>query len=46
MNCVVCEYGVDVCVEVVLWDYCDLKGIYDKLVLIEMIEVVGECYMD
>ena len=38
--------GLDHLVEVVLRDYRDLHGTYDKLVSIEMIEAVGEEYFD
>ena len=38
--------GLDSRVEVVLADYRDLQGQYDKLVSIEMIEAVGHHYFD
>ena len=38
--------GLDGRVEVVLADYRDLQGQYDKLVSIEMIEAVGHHYFD
>jgi cyclopropane-fatty-acyl-phospholipid synthase len=40
------EAGVDHLVELLLEDYRDLKGTYDKLVSIEMIEAVGHHYYD
>ena len=40
------EAGLDGRVEVVLADYRDLRGRYDKLVSIEMIEAVGHHYFD
>ena len=40
------EAGLDGRVEVVLSDYRDLRGQYDKLVSIEMIEGVGHHYFD
>ena len=40
------EAGLDGRVEVVLSDYRDLRGRYDKLVSIEMIEGVGHHYFD
>ena len=42
----VCAAGLDGQVEVVLADYRDLQGQYDKLVSIEMIEAVGHHYFD
>lgn len=39
------EAGVDSRVELLLEDYRDLNGQYDKLVSIEMIEAVGERYL-
>lgn len=44
IECMVCV-GLQDCVEVLFCDYCDLCGEYDKLVLVEMIEVVGQCYL-
>jgi cyclopropane-fatty-acyl-phospholipid synthase len=38
--------GLDSCVEVLLEDYRDLSGRYDKLVSIEMIEAIGHQYLD
>jgi Mycolic acid cyclopropane synthetase len=35
------ELGLDSLVDVVLCDYRDLRGSYDKVVSIEMIEAVG-----
>jgi cyclopropane-fatty-acyl-phospholipid synthase len=40
------EAGLADCVEVVLKDYRDLAGTYDKLASIEMIEAVGGQYFD
>jgi cyclopropane-fatty-acyl-phospholipid synthase len=40
------ELGLDDLVEVVMVDYRDLDGTYDKLVSIEMIEAVGWQYFD
>ena len=40
------ELGLDDRVEVVMLDYRDLRGGYDKLVSIEMIEAVGWQYFD
>ena len=40
------EAGLDDLVEVVLSDYRDLRGSYDRLVSIEMIEAVGWQYFD
>jgi len=40
------ELGLDDLVEVVMVDYRDLTGSYDKLVSIEMIEAVGWQYFD
>ena len=40
------EAGLTDRVELVLKDYRDLKGSYDKLVSIEMIEAVGHQYLD
>ena len=40
------DAGLDERVEVVLSDYRDLQGQYDKLVSIEMIEAVGHHYFD
>ena len=40
------EAGLDGRVEVVLADYRDLRGQYDKLVSIEMIEAVGHQFFD
>ncbi len=42
----VSEAGLDHRVEVVLRDYRDLRGQYDKLVSIEMIEAVGHQFFD
>ena len=40
------ELGLDHRIEVLLQDYRDLKGQYDKLVSIEMIEAVGAAFLD
>ena len=40
------EAGLEGRVEVLLADYRDLRGQYDKLVSIEMIEAVGHHYLD
>jgi cyclopropane-fatty-acyl-phospholipid synthase len=40
------EAGLDGRVEVLLEDYRDLSGCYDKLVSIEMIEAIGHQYVD
>lgn len=40
------EAGLDGRVEVLLEDYRDLSGRYDKLVSIEMIEAIGHHYLD
>ena len=42
----VLEAGVADRVEVLLEDYRDLGGVYDKLVSIEMIEAIGHQYLD
>ena len=42
----VCEAGVADRVEVLLEDYRDLAGVYDKLVSIEMVEAIGHQYLD
>ena len=42
----VAEAGLEGRVEVLLEDYRDLRGQYDKLVSIEMIEAVGHHYLD
>ncbi|MDH3717224.1 MAG: cyclopropane-fatty-acyl-phospholipid synthase family protein [Planctomycetota bacterium] len=40
------QAGLDDRVEVLLRDYRDLEGVYDKLVSVEMIEAVGHQYLD
>jgi cyclopropane-fatty-acyl-phospholipid synthase len=40
------QLGLDLRIEVLLQDYRDLKGQYDKLVSIEMIEAVGANFLD
>jgi len=40
------EAGLGDRVAVLLRDYRDLTGVYDKLVSIEMVEAVGEAYLD
>ena len=42
----IAEAGLDDRVEVLLRDYRDLEGRYDKLVSVEMIEAVGAEYLD
>lgn len=42
----VAEAGLQDRIEVLLRDYRDLEGSYDKLVSIEMIEAIGHQYMD
>ncbi len=42
----VTEAGLDDRVEVLMSDYRDLEGRYDKLVSVEMIEAVGHQYLD
>jgi cyclopropane-fatty-acyl-phospholipid synthase len=42
----ICDAGLDDRVEVVLKDYRDLEGRFDKLVSIEMIEAVGHQFYD
>lgn len=44
IQCVV-EVGLGDCIEILFNDYCDFIGCYDKLVLIEMIEVIGVEFM-
>lgn len=42
----VAELGLESQIEVVFSDYRDIKGRYDKLVSIEMVEAVGHQYLD
>jgi cyclopropane-fatty-acyl-phospholipid synthase len=42
----VCEAGLQDRIQVLCEDYRDLKGRYDKLVSIEMIEAIGHSYYD
>lgn len=42
----IAEHGLDQRIELLLEDYRDLGGRYDKLVSIEMIEAVGHQYLD
>ncbi|MGZ8202138.1 MAG: class I SAM-dependent methyltransferase [Burkholderiales bacterium] len=42
----VCGAGLAHRIEVLLEDYRDLRGVYDKLVSLEMIEAVGHAYYD
>ena len=42
----VADHGLDGQVEIKLCDYRDLRGRYDKLVSVEMVEAVGHEYLD
>jgi cyclopropane-fatty-acyl-phospholipid synthase len=42
----VTEAGLDDKVEILLKDYRDLEGTYDKIVSIEMLEAVGDAFLD